>query len=87
MNKLPPQHWHHDGQTFSVCLFVEGSTVVGITEVHTTAGVVVPPEKFLGDHLASGMAKLGVAPCKGCNKRKDLLNNVHRGAKKLVGLS
>lgn len=85
MNKLPPQHWQHDGQTFSVSLFVDGHTVVGMTPVTASGGIVVPPKKYLGDHVANGLAKLGVKPCGGCNKRKKVLNNAHRLVGNLLG--
>ncbi len=85
MKQLPPQTWQYNGQTFSVSLFVEDSTVVGMTPVTASGGVVVPPRKYLGDHVANGLAKLGVKPCSGCNERKQVLNNVHRGASRLVG--
>ena len=86
MNKLPPQHWQHNGRTYTVSLFVEGSAVVGMTPVTTSGGIIVPPKKLLGDHIANGLSKLGVQPCGGCNKRKKVLNSIHRGARKLVGL-
>ena len=85
MNKLPPQHWQHNGQTFTVSLFVEGDAVVGMTPVTTTGGIIVPPKKYLGDHVANGLSKMGVKPCNGCNKRKELLNGMDRGVRKLVG--
>ena len=84
MIRLPPQHWQHDGQTFTVSLLVEGGTVVGMTPVTTTGGIIVPPKKYLGDHIANGLSKLGVKSCGGCNKRKELLNGVDRGVRKLV---
>ena len=86
MNKLPPQTWQYDGQTFVVSLFVDGGTVVGMTPVTTEAGIVVPPRKMLGDHVANGLSKLGIQPCNGCDKRKELLNGAHRSVRKMVGL-
>ena len=85
MQQLPPQHWQHNGQTFTVSLYVEGETVVGMTPVTTAGGITVPPKKYLGDHIANGLSKLGVKPCNGCNKRKELLNGFDRGVRKLVG--
>jgi len=85
VRQLLPQTWQHDGQTFSVALYVEGNTVVGMTPVTASGGIVVPPTKYLGDHLANGLAKLGVKPCNGCNKRKQVLNNVHRSVEKILG--
>ena len=86
IRKLTQQTWQYEGHTFSVSLFIEGNTVVGMTPVTTTSGVVVPPTKYLGDHIANGLAKIGVKPCDGCDKRKQLLNKAHRGARRLVGL-
>ena len=87
LHKLPPQTWQHNGRTYTVSLFVDGDAVVGMTPVTTSGGIiVVPPKKLLGDHVASSLSKLGVKECPGCNKRKQLLNSVHRGARKLVGL-
>ena len=86
MRKLPPQHWQHNGQAFTVSLYVEGGVVVGMTTVTTAGGIIVPPKKLLGDHVANGLAKLGVKECGGCNGRKQLLNKAHRGARRLVGL-
>ncbi len=85
MQRLPPQRWTADGQAFSVSLYVEDGTVVGMTPVTTSAGIVVPQKKYVGDYIANGLAKLGVKPCGGCNKRKQLLNKAHRGASELVG--
>ncbi len=86
MNKLSAQTWQYKGQTFTVSLYVEGNAVVGMTPVTTSGGIIVPPKKLLGDHVANGLAKLGVKPCNGCNGRKQLLNSAHRGVRKLVGL-
>ena len=86
MNKLPPQTWQHDGRTYTVSLFVDGDAVVGMTPVTTSGGIIVPPKKLLGDHVANGLSKLGVKECPGCNGRKQVLNGIHRGARKLVGL-
>ena len=33
MNRLPPQRWTHEGQTYSVALYVDGKEVVGMTPV------------------------------------------------------
>ena len=85
MHKLSPQHWQHNGQTFSVSLFVEGDKVVGMTPVMTSDGIIVPPKNYLGDHVANGLAKLGVKPCAGCNERKELLNGADRSVRKLLG--
>lgn len=85
MRQLPPQTWQHDGQTFSVCLFVEGSAVVGMTEVTAAGGVIVPPKKYIGDHIANGLGKLGVKPCGGCNRRKQVLNSAHKSIGELLG--
>lgn len=85
MQRLPPQRWTADGQSFSVSLYVEDGTVVGMTPVTTAAGIIVQQKKYIGDHIANGLAKLGVKPCGGCNKRKEILNGVHRGASKLAG--
>ena len=57
-----------------------------MTPVTTSGGIIVPPKKLLGDHVANGLSKLGVKECNGCDKRKHLLNKAHRGARKLVGL-
>ena len=84
MKQLPPQHWQYHGQTFTVSLIVEGSTVIRMTQVTTTGGVIVTPTEYLGDHIANGLSKLGLKPCVGCNKRKELLNGVDRGVRKLV---
>ena len=87
MKKLPPQHWQEDGQTFTVSLYVEDGIVVGMTPVTTASGIIVPQEtkKYLGDHVANGLAKLGVKPCNGCQKRKELLNGAHRGLSRMTG--
>ena len=87
MNKLPPQTWQCDGQSFTVSLFVEGNRVVGMTEVTTDSGIIVPSKSLLGDHVANGLAKMGVKECGGCDKRKQLLNKAHRGVRRLVGLT
>ena len=87
MNKLPPQYWQHDGRTYTVSLFVDGDVVVGMTPVTTSGGIIVPPKKLLGDHVANGLSKLGVQPCNGCNKRKQLLNTIHSGARPQVGIA
>ncbi len=88
MKQLPPQTWTFNGHRFSVTLFVEGNTVVGMSEVTTEAGIVVTPTaKLLGDHVANGLAKLGAKPCNGCKKRQSLLNRAHRGARRLVGMN
>ena len=84
MNQLPPQHWQHNGQTFTVSLIVEGSTVVRMTPVTTTGGVIVTPTEYLGDHIANGLSKLGFKTCEGCNKRKQVLNGLDRSVRKLV---
>ena len=42
-------------------------------------------KKYLGDHVANGLAKLGVKPCNGCQKRKELLNGAHRGLSRMTG--
>ena len=86
MQKLPPQTWQHNGRTYTVSLFVDEDAVVGMTPVTTSGGIIVPPKKLLGDHVANGLSKMGVKECGGCNKRKQLLNNIHSGARKLVGL-
>ena len=86
MNRLPPQHWQHNGQTYTVALFVDGHNVVGMTPVTTASGIIVPQDKkYLGDHVANGLAKLGVQPCNGCEKRKELLNGAHRGLSRMTG--
>ena len=86
MIELPPQTWKHNGQTLKVSLFVDGDKVVGMTEVTTESGIIVPSKKLLGDHIANGLSKLGVPTCNGCDKRKQILNKAHRGARRLVGL-
>ena len=84
MNKLPPQHWQHNGQTFTVSLYVEGETVVGMTPVTTTGGIVVPPKKYLGDHMGEAIAQLtGRKPCVGCTKVENGVNAVHKGAERI----
>ena len=88
MIKLPPITWTHDGRSLSVSLFVEGDKVVGMTPVDGAAPasqIVVPGQRYLGDHIASGLSKVGVKPCSGCNKRKELLNNAHRKVANLLG--
>ena len=86
MHQLPPQHWQHDGTTFTVSLYVEDGIVVGMTPVTTASGIIVPQDKkLLGDHVANGLAKLGVQPCDGCEKRKELLNGAHRGLSRMTG--
>ena len=94
MNKLPPQHWQHDGHTYTVSLFVDGDAVVGMTPVTTSGGIIVPPKKYLGDHMGKAIGHLtGRKPCGGCTKIENGLSAAHRGAerlgrnvKKLVGL-
>ena len=83
MKQLPPQHWQHDGQTFSVSLIVEGSTIVRMTQVTTAGGVIVPPTQYLGDHIANGLSKLGIESCVGCDQRIEWLNGKHRSAKRI----
>ena len=76
MNKLPPQHWQHNGQTFTVSLFVEGNTVIRMTPVTTTGGVIVPPTKYPDDHIAIGLSKLGFKTCPTCTQRQERSNGV-----------
>ena len=83
MKQLPPQHWQHNGQTLTVSLIVEGSTVVGMTEVTAAGGVIVTPTEYLGDHIANGLSKLGLKPCVGCDQRIEWLNGKHRSAKRI----
>ena len=84
MKKLPSQQWQHNGRTFTVSLIVEGSTVVRMTPVTVTGGIIVPPTEYLGDHIANGLSKMGFKTCEGCGKRKELLNGLDRGVRKLV---
>ena len=86
MNKLPPQSWQHDGTTFVVSLFVQGGVVVGMTPVTTDAGIVVPQpdRKLLGDRIAGITSAMGVKPCGGCNKRKEVLNGWHKKVTNLL---
>ena len=89
MTRLPPQKWLHDGTTYTVSIFVDGDQVVGMTHVMAEEGVVVPSkhgQKYAGDILANGFAKLGVKPCTGCNKRKRFFNAADRAIRKLVGI-
>lgn len=79
MHELPAQHWTHDGKTFKASFIVEGAAVVGMTEVTEL--------KLLGDRIATGLSKLGVNPCGGCDNRRSLFNRVHRSARRLVGLN
>ena len=84
MIRLPPQHWQHDGQTFTVSLLVEGGAVVGMTPVTTTGGIVVPPKKYLGDNMGHAIAQLtGREPCVPCTKGENGFNAVHRGAERI----
>ncbi len=88
MIKLPPIHWTHNGRRLSVCLFVEGDKVVGMTPVdgaRPTSQIVVPGQQYLGDHIANGLSKLGVNKCKGCTERQELLNGVHRKVVSILG--
>jgi len=87
MIKLPPITWTHNGRSLSVSLFVEGDKVVGMTPVDGAAPasrIVVPGQRYLGDRIASGLGHLGVKPCGGCNKRKEMLNGMHRGVARKV---
>jgi len=91
MIKLPPITWTHNGRSLSVSLFVEGDKVVGMTPVDGAAPasrIVVPSpaeRKYLGDHVATGLSKLGVKPCGGCRKRQELLNGAHRKVAGILG--
>jgi len=94
--KLPAQIWNHDGRQHRVCLFVEGDKVVGMTPVeskevpHSRNSPVIAARpgderKYLGDHIANGLGKLGAKPCSGCNKRKKWFNDQHKKVAKLFG--
>ena len=88
MIKLPPITWTHNGRSLSVSLFVEGDVVVGMTPVDGAAPasrIVVPGQKYLGDHIANGLGKLGVKKCGGCAKRQELLNGAHRKVAGILG--
>lgn len=84
--RLPPQTWKYDGQTFSVSLYVEHGTVVGMTPVTNQAGTEIPPVKYLGDHLANGIAKAGIKKCSGCSKRQAWINAADQRIRKLLHL-
>ena len=92
--KLPAVVWNHDGRQHRVCLFVEGGKVVGMTPVESKEAARYTPviaakpgdeKKYLGDHIANGLSKVGVKPCGGCNKRKEALNTLHKKAVGLLG--
>ncbi len=98
MIKLPPITWTHNGRSLSVSLFVEGDVVVGMTPVDGAAPasrIVVPngaERKYLGDHVATGLSKLGIkqkGKCAGpespCAKRQRALNNMHRKVAGILG--
>ena len=92
MIKLPPITWTYEGRELSVSLFVEGDAVVGMTPVDGAQAlsriqVATPADEkqYLGDHVANGLSKLGVKPCSGCNKRKQLLNSAHKKVAQLIG--
>ena len=84
--QLPVQTWTYGGQTFRASLFVDGMTIVGVSPVTTDGGVVVPTstKAYLGDHVANGLARVGVKPCAGCEKRKEGLNKVDRFVRGIV---
>ena len=44
-----------------------------------------PQRAYLGDKIAAGLSKIGIQPCNGCNKRKELLNGADRSVRKLLG--
>ena len=84
MHQLPPQHWQHNGQTYTVSLLVDGATVVGMTPVTTTGGIIVPPKKYLGDHMGAAIGRVtGREPCVGCRKVENGVSAVHRGAERI----
>ena len=76
MKQLPPQHWQYNGQTFTVSLIVEGSTVVRMTPVTTTGGVIVPPTEYPDDHIANSLSKLGFKTCPTHTQHKERSNGV-----------
>ena len=76
MHKLPPQHWQHNGQTFTVSLIVEDSTVVRMTAVTTTGGAIVTPTEYSDDHSANGLSKLGFKTCPTHTQHKERSNGV-----------
>jgi len=88
MRKIGPLTWTHDGRELSVSLFVEDDKVVGMTPVDGAAPasqIIVPGQRYLGDHIASGLSKVGVKPCGGCKKRQQKLNHWHQKAGLLLG--
>ena len=66
-------------------LYVNGKTVAVMTPVTAAGGIIVPPKKYLGDHIANGLAKLGAKQCPTCIQRKEWVNGVDRGMRKLIG--
>ncbi len=81
--------WNDDGDWHTV-LTVEGGTIVRIEPPkasghhgeHKPDLVKTPTaaevKLYAGDHIANGLSKLGVKPCRGCNKRKKDANAVHK---------
>ena len=79
--------WNDGGEKWNTVLTVEKGAIVKILPPRRSRtdepGPVIRPnaaevaqysKKYAGDHLANGLAKLGVKPCRGCNKRKAIIN-------------
>jgi len=42
-----------------------------------------PTTAYIGDRIAGGLAKLGVKPCVGCEKRKEALNTADKKLRRI----